>query len=194
MELLNRRLHRVGSRSHPLPDKAALFLTGQMAHKILISAKGAAPHCLQSGSKVTLKATVLALRLRWRIKHTRQGAAHASSITLSSTKELLHPRRAAFPRLECSPNCSQSARLDYIAVMPCLSLPWESSHTCWGLFSALSFGEFNNYMRMCSPGGKGKKKFLASGVWSKECESQSELHWCRNQTESVPNSLGLKIS
>lgn len=74
--------------------------------------------------------------------------------------------------------------------MPCLSLPWESSHICWGLFSALS-SESSIITWECVLKKK-KKKFLASRVWSKECESLSELHWCRNQAESVPNSLGLK--
>lgn len=34
----------------------------------------------------------------------------------------------------------------------------------------------------------GKRGVLASRVWSKECESLSELYWCRSQTESVPHS------
>lgn len=139
MELLNRRLQRVGYRSHHLPDKAALFLTGQMAHKILISAKGAALHCLQSASEVTLKATVLALRLRLRINHPKEQVCEQHH-SQQGIKELFQPRRAAFPRAVSSPNCSQAARLDWITVMPCLALPWESSHACWGLFSALSSG------------------------------------------------------
>lgn len=102
MELLN----RVGSGSHHLPDKAALFLTGQMAHKILISAKGAALHCLQSGSKVTLKATVLALRARLRIKHTKEQAMEAAALPAVS-RSCFTPGEQLSPGL-CAPLAAHS--------------------------------------------------------------------------------------
>ena len=117
-------IQHVGYRSHHLPNKTALFLTVQMADKILISANGAAMHYLQSDSERIHFGTKTEIEDKSQLSGlSRPQEGHVSSITLSSiSRSCFSPGEQFSPGLCALRNCSQSARLDYTRL--------QSRHAC----------------------------------------------------------------